>query len=217
MANETFNPNGYTKQKIADTLRDATNDHLTVEQHTSLIQLLASQIGNGLKKLQENTLDILTQIIYKGSANKLHLENATLTVPSVSGVSASMESGVITVRKTQETADDVTLTLTGIEVAAGTYFLSTGDTLDSKDEIFLMYIYDDNDDLQAVISNTDDIVGHALTLNSAITNGKIEITIDKDYASYVYFNVTPVFSVSIFDKAFALPNFPSLLEVNSNA
>ena len=216
MANETFNPNGYTKQEIADALRYATNDHLTVEQHSSLIQLLSSQISNGLKKLQENTIDVLTQIIYKGSANKLHLENATLTVPSVSGVSASMENGVITARKTDVTSDNVTLTITGFTLAAGTYFISIGDTLNSDDDICIMYVYDDNDALIAIVSNTDG-VNVGTNIISDITNGKIEITIDKDYASHVYFSTTPMFSETLFDKSFVMPYFPSLLEVNNNA
>lgn len=218
MANEPFNPNGYTKQEIADALKYATNDHETVEQHAAMIQLLANQISNGLSKLQENTIDIMQQIAYKGSANSLHLENATLTVPEVTGVNASMENGVITARKTDVTSDNVTLTITGFTLAAGSYFISIGDTLNSDDDICIMYVYDDNDALIAIVSNTDDVgVGHSTTLSSDITNGKIELELDKTYASHVYFSTTPMFSETLFDKSFVMPYFPSLIEVNSNA
>lgn len=218
MANEVFNPYGYTKQQIADALKNAINDHLTVEQQATQIQLLATQIRDGIADLQENTIDLFRQIIYKGSANKLHLENAALTVPEVTGLTATLENGIITIRKTAETAEDVTITLTGIALAAGSYYISTGDSLNSRNDILSMLVYGDNDSYQTVVANTDDIgQDHTLDLNSAITDGKLEFVIDKSYASHLYFTVTPMFSPELFGKAFVMPYFQSLSEVSADA
>ena len=229
MANETFNPEGYSKQEIADALKYATNDHETVEQHAAMIQLLSNQISNGLSKLQENTIDIMQQIAYKGSANRLHLENATLTVPEVPGpnpeenpevlgLTATLEDGIVTIRKIVETAEDVTITVSGIKLAAGGYYMSVGDSLNSRDDIISMLAYGNNDEYIAVVTNTDDIsVTHYVTISSDITNGKLEFVIDKDYVSHVYFTVTPMFSETIFDKAFVMPYFKSLSEVSEDA
>ena len=221
MAHDPFNPNGYSKQEIADALKYAVNDHLTVEQHSAQIQLLANQISNGISNLQENTIDLLRQIIYKGSANKLHLENATLTVPEVTGLTASLENGIITVRKTAVTSEDVTITLTGIALAAGEYYLSTGDSLNSRNEILSMLVYENDGSYLTTVSNTDDVsASHMAQISTAITSsgdGKLEIVIDKSYTSHVYFAVTPMFSETIFDKAFAMPYFKSLSEVSADA
>jgi hypothetical protein len=218
MANEPFNPNGYSEQEIADALKYATNDHLTVEQHSTQIQLLTTTIRDGIADLQENTIDLFRQIIYKGSANKLHLEDATLTVPEVTGLTATLANGIITIRKTAATTEDVTITLTGIALAAGEYYLSTGDSLNSRNEILSMLVYDDNDSYLTVVANNDDIgQDHTINLSTAIEDGKLEFVIDKSYASHVYFTVTPMFSPELFDKAFVMPYFQSLSEVSADA
>ena len=231
MAHDPFNPNGYSKQEIADALKYAVNDHLTVEQHSAQIQLLANQISNGISNLQENTIDLLRQIIYKGSANKLHLENATLTVPEVPGpdpeepevlgLTATLEDGIVTIRKIVETSEDVTITLSGIELAAGEYYLSTGDSLNNRNEILSMLVYENDGSYLTTVSNNDDVsASHMAQISTAITSsgdGKLEIVIDKSYTSHVYFAVTPMFSETIFDKAFAMPYFKSLSEVSADA
>lgn len=218
---ETFNPNGYSAAQIAKALEYASDDHDAVQRYAEQLQLLAGMIGEckgDTQQLQNDVINLLKQIIYKGSANKLHLETATITVPSVAGLSADLSHGVIKFRKTDITADDVTIVLEGAALEAGEYYLSVGDTLDSSDDVIGMYIYDDNDEFLTFATNTDDVgVGHTLSLSSAITHGKIEFKIDKSYASHVYFEVTPMFSTELFDKAFVMPYFQSLSEVSADA
>jgi hypothetical protein len=164
--------------------------------------------------------DLLDQVIYKGSNNRIDLTGATISTVS-SDVTASLSGGILTFRKTSTTSSDSSIVITGVAIEAGSYYVSTGDNLNSDDEIVSMSILDHSGTAVGYpVSNTDDMIDHYVTIaemapgeGETDTTGSIEITIDKDFSSHVYYRMIPVCAVDIYDKEFSTPKFSAITEV----
>ena len=241
----TFNPNGYNRTQIEqalqggmyyaqersdintslsefDEFRVATQDAY-LDLSGNLSEHKASNVTSfaTVDSQMENVKDILFQIVYRGSNNRLDLTSATLTVGA--GATGSIENGVLTLRKTAVTDADVTITISGFKLDGGSgvsYYVNTGDDLNSENEIIEMHVYGDevNNDRNpiTITSNNDSMLYYNVSISSNINSGLIEIMIDKDYASSVYFHVIPTFAKKLYRKEFSMPYFKSIAEVSSN-
>lgn len=163
--------------------------------------------------------DLLDQVIYKGSNNRIDLTGATVSTVS-SDVTATLSGGVLTFRKASVSSSDSSIVITGVAIEAGSYYVSTGDNLNSDDEIVFMSILDHSGTAVGYpVCNTDDMTDHYVTIDTTMapgetdTTGSIEITIDKDFSSHVYYKLIPVCAVDIYDKEFSTPKFSAITEV----
>ena len=239
----TFCPNNYNKTQIAEALKrgyDSSSLISGVDTRVTSIEdwktntaapaisslqsgvgTLSTSVTNLTRKVDNNDadiIDILNQIVWKGSINVLDLSSSELTIDTQSDdFEATIKNGVIIAKKRATTSVDMQFTLDNLVIDAGDYYACIGDNLGSSSNIYQMAIYDDNDTIIALFSNNDgsSVSDRGLTISNNITDGKIVFTLDKNYASNTYFQTIPIISeTNNFDKDFIMPYFKPLAEVS---
>lgn len=239
----TFNPNGYSRNDFKDALsggmdyhneketlqrqintlntNDAAQNGYITELQTALTQHISSNEASFTKVNNsfDEITDIFSQIIYKGSNNRLDLSGATMTL-SPSGINVQIENGVIKFQKSSVTESDWVITLSGFALEAGEFYGSTGDDIPiSAGNVVEMTLYngpsgDSGTTWFCKTVNTDVIgVTTAMALSSAVSNGDAVIVIDKDYHDTVRHILIPTAAKDVYDKSFSMPKFPAISEV----
>lgn len=161
--------------------------------------------------------DILEQIIYKGSNNQIDLSGTTLSF-SPSGIDdyVSIENGVITFIKPSASETDWEITVSGFTLATGGYYKCTGDDIPSDAGAVVDMLFWDgpkgspSDWLGYSVKNTDSMDVCYYEVETAVSNGDIVITIDKDYVTNVWRHLVPTFAKKPYDKEWSLPKFDPL-------
>lgn len=197
MANDTFNPNSYGDTQIANALKYALEDHGTVaSQGNSITALIAASVWGR---------DVIEQIIYRGSDNKLLLDQASavtenITATLINGILHTVKSGVVS---------EGIVTISGIDIPAGTWLFG----LDTELTAFPIYaiLKDDHGDSIAITDLSG--VSDEFTVSADITGGSIEVYVDTILSD----ERNIILWLSASKPLHALPYFPSLLEVVGNA
>lgn len=232
----TFCPNDYTRNQIAEALKWAREDRDTLttvaskvtnlesslegtDENVSSLQSSVATINSSINKISTNLEkqeDILKQIIYRGSDNKLQMDPANVTVDSVTGFSAALEKGILSVVKTSSSliGDNPKITITGISVSAGQWYLGLGESYDST--ILLnnpvMGILYDGSSVVAYTNNNGISDMFTVVEGYEIENGTLEIEVSKAFTSDG-FTLTLYIAHESIDKEDALPYFQSILDL----
>ena len=236
----TFCPNNMNETRISQALLNAENapgqisnidTRLTevenwkrdtadpgLGQLSTNVYALSTSLSNLATRLDNTDSDIyslLDQIIWRGSINALSLEGTTFTYSSATGFTARIRNGIIMARKSEVTTTAVTMTIEGIAMLAGEYYVAIGGNLQSTEQIYTMQLYDDNNTLIGTYTNTDEEYP-MLVRTEEITNGKIILTLNKTVVN-TDIKTVPMFSItSEFDKNHIIPYFKPLVEVSGS-
>lgn len=208
MANDTFNPNSYGDTQIANALKYALEDHAAIPEMQSDIAAHTSSIS-ALRTANARLLDLLNQIIYRGSDNVLQLVDATVT--TTEGITATLTNGILHIVQ-DAVSDDQTVTLSGIDIPAGTwYFGLTSGAIPLPLGIITAWL---KDNLGNEIASTVEGASDPFTVDAAITGGSLEI----ETSSLLVTGGRDII-LYLADKQLStvMPYFPSLIEVSENA
>ena len=205
MAKDIFNPNSYGDTQIANALKYALEDHDTVASQGSSIATLRSDCSI--------LYDLIAQVTYRGSDNKLQFDNPTVTVTG-DGLTATLNNGILHIEKTAALiGDNPVITITGVNVPAGTWRF--GIPFSALIPIMFATLIDSEETVVQITGASG--VSEEFT-TSAITGGSIEIEVMRVYSTpeggtdFVLYTAESELS-----EKTAFPYFPSLREVSSNA
>lgn len=206
MANDTFNPNSYGDTQIANALKYALEDHAAIPDMQSDIAANTGSVS-ALRTANSNLLDLIEQIIYRGSDNIIQLDPENMTVTG--DLTAALHSGILHIVK-DSTSTNPVITITGLDIPAGTWYLGVPNS--RLMPLIVATLYDGLD----VVAMTNPLtsVSEPFTVDTAITGGSLEIEVDKMIVTDGL-DITPY----IADKELsaAMPYFRPLTEVMSNA
>lgn len=233
----TFNPNGYSRSEIEDALKggmdyrdskeeiatvltniqtnlsglddEVDNIGMTVEQNTAHIQLIYSEVGRVKNNIQ-TLFDLLSQIVYRGSDNKLQLDESNMTVEGT-GLTATFSDGVLTITKeTTIVGDDPYISFTGITIPAGSWYIGVPK---DGDDVWYAELKDSNDNIMANTGSDDH--SEKFTIAIDYTDCTLNIGVYK-VAAFSEKKLIPYLSSVILNKDTSMPYFKSLIEVSNN-
>lgn len=154
-------------------------------------------------------LDLIEQVIYRGSDNVLQLSNAAVT--ATAGITATLKNGILHIVQ-DAVSEGQTVTLSGIDISAGTWYfgLSAG-AIPLPAGLITAWL---KDDLGSDIASTVEGASEPFTVSESITGGSIEV----DVSEMLVTDGTDII-LYLADKQLgtAVPYFPSLIEVSENA
>ena len=185
------------------------------DQHVYDNGVSFSEVNAKINEKFEALRELIEEIIYKGSNNQLDLSNSTFSVVP-SDVDVTYDNGVITFTKPSTTQDPWVITISGVAIEAGTYYMSTGDDLGTTHgmiQAMVMNLYDDNDDRVAgPIYNNESMASCSFTLSADVTDGSIQIDILSDYwdSEQIPRRIVPTMAKYVYDKEFSMPKFSPL-------
>lgn len=197
-----------TVAEISTSLETLTGNF---DQHVYDNGVSFSEVNTKINEKFEALRELIEEIIYKGSNNQLDLSNSTFSVVP-SDVDVTFDNGVITFTKASTTQDPWVITISGIAIEAGTYYMSTGDDLGTSRGM-VMNLYDDNGDRVAgAIYNDEPMASCSFTLSADVTDGSIQIGIQSGYwdPEQLPHRIVPTMAKYVYDKEFSMPKFSPL-------
>lgn len=164
--------------------------------------------------LEASIPDLISQIIYEGSANKMQFTSPTVTVTG-SGVTAALSNGVLHIVKESSSlvGDNPVITITGVNVPAGQWYFG----IPTK-SLIPSIIAQLKDDQSADVAYTDETGVSERFFTSAFSGGSIVLTVSKTYATPSGgIDIIPYIAGTVLTGKTATPYFRPLVEVSENA
>ena len=235
----TFNPNDYSRNDFVAALKGGMDFYTNGAQIKSdvddwksnkpqifgMFRTLGSEITDTKNDCEADisavdakavaNKDLIRQIVYEGSNNRLDLTASTITSAS-EDVTATLERGVLSVVKSTTGNSDSLIVINNVAIAAGMYFIGTGDNLDPDVEVISMVIKNSDDEQEVLVFNDWNLAQYSMPTMSdgdTDTRGTIEIQINKNFASNDPIIIIPTCARKTYDNKYALPYFKAITEV----
>lgn len=239
MAEATFNPNGYNRTEIAKALENGLKVPEGIEgvpERLTTVEEVVAGLPDGIAQLQnavgtlnttvaehdteintaesniQKIFDLFDQVIYRGSDNKLQLDESNMTIEGT-GLTATFSNGVLTITKsTTIVGDDPYISFTGVTIPAGTWYLGV-----PKDGGLIISWYAELKDSYGYTIAYTGNDGHSeeFTIAQDYTDCTLNISVYK-VAAFSEKKLVPYLSSVILNKDTSMPYFKSLIEVSSN-
>ena len=191
---------------IAAIRADLAANYVTDSQYEALEARVAA--------LEATVPELIRQIIYEGSANKMQFSNPTVTVTG-SGVTATMTNGILHIVKESASlvGDNPVITITGVDVPAGQWYFGIPTKSLIPSIIALL-----KDDQSFDVAATDETGVSERFYTSAFSGGSIILTVSKTYTTPSGgIDIIPYIAGSELTGNTATPYFKPLVEVSEDA